>query len=79
LEITREQLPMIRRVVGRLEINGKCIPSDFDQTNEVKVTVRPKAEKFKRLEFAYRTKFRKGGKCKVVKQVSTYQTLVCSV
>jgi len=80
LEITRDQLPMIRKTVGRLEISGKSVAGDFDQTNEVRVTVKPKADKFKRLEFAYRTKFRNGGKCKVVEQQGTsYKTLVCGV
>lgn len=79
LEVTRDQLPAIRKAVGRLEISGKCIANDFDRTNEVRVTVKPKSDKFKRLEFAYRTKFRNGGKCKVVEQVSTYKSLVCSV
>lgn len=80
LEITRDQLPLIRKAVGRLEISGKSVAGDFDRTNEVRVTVKPKAEKFKRLEFAYRTKFRNGGKCKVVEQQgSSYKTLVCSV
>lgn len=80
LEITRDQLPLIRKVVGRLEVGGKSVTNDFDRTNEIRVTVKPKAEKFKRLEFAYRTKFRNGGKCKVVEQQgSSYKTLVCSV
>jgi hypothetical protein len=80
LRITRDQLPAIRKAVGRLEVSGKSIAGDFDRTNEVQVSVRPKAEKFNKLEFTYRSKFRNGGKCKVVEQQgSSYKTLVCSV
>ena len=79
LRITREQLPMIRKAVGRLVISGKNLAGDFDQTGEVQVSVQPKAEKFNKLEFVYRTKFRNGGKCKVVEQTSKYKSLVCSV
>jgi hypothetical protein len=80
MRITREQLPMIRKAVGRLEISGKSVAGDFDTTGEIQVLVRPKTEKFKRLEFIYRSKFRNGGKCKVVEQQGgSYKTLVCSV
>jgi hypothetical protein len=76
--VTREQLPLIRKIVGRVKVISKTVPYDFDRTGEVNVTVRPIAEAFKMLDFTYRTKFRNGGKCKVVEtQSSTYKTIVC--
>ena len=79
-DVTRNQLPALRKALGRLEMSGKDLANDFDKSNEVCVTVKPKAEKFNRLRFVYRTKFRNDGKCKVVEQESTkYKSLVCKV
>lgn len=79
-DISRAQLPVLRKALGRLEVYGKNVADDFDTTGELVVTVKPKAEKFNQLRFVYRTKFRPGGKCKVVEQTqSSYKSLVCEV
>jgi hypothetical protein len=79
-DVERSQLPIIRKALGRLEMTGKDLAGDFDSSNEVCVTVKPKAKEFNRLRFVYRTKFRAGGKCKVVESTYTpYKSLVCSV
>jgi len=79
-DVTRAQLPVLRKAVGRFEVYGKNVADDFETSNELTVMVRPKAEKFNKLRFVYRTKFRSGGKCKVIEQKqSSYKTLVCEV
>ena len=81
IEVPRHDLSKVRKVVGRLKMAGKSMAYDFDRTNEIQVTLQPmdKALPFK---FAYRTKFRKGGKCEVVENVQpayVSKSLVCKV
>ena len=76
LEISRADLPKVRQICGRLRMNGKHVAGDFDETGEIKVTVRPMSEAFSRLSFTYRTKLR-GTKCHVVETRSSYKSLVC--
>jgi hypothetical protein len=78
IQIDRKDLHAIRKVVGRMEMDGKYLPYDFDSTNEVCVEMKPKSEKFNTLTFLYRTPY-KAGKCKVVESVSTHKSLVCSI
>lgn len=69
-------LSQIRKIVGRLEVTGKDVPCDFEDTNEIRVCVKPKSDKWSKLSFSYRTKLR--GKCCHVETVrSEYKTLVC--
>jgi hypothetical protein len=79
IEIKREDLPKIRKAVGRLEMDGKYLPWNFESTKEICVEMNPKAEKFNRLRFMYRAKYRPGGKCEIVEQVSKSKALVCKV
>ena len=81
IEVSRSQLAMIRKIVGRLQVTDKYVPHDFDKTSEVIVTVRPMSKDFDALKFTYRSPFRGGGKCHVETQVSTskYQSIVCKV
>ena len=79
IEIKREDLSKIRKAVGRLEIDGKYLPYNFDTTKEVCVEVNPKSEKFNMMRFMYRAKYRAGGKCEIVEQVSKSKALVCKV
>jgi hypothetical protein len=80
-DVSRDTLPKLRKIVGRLQVVGKSVPNDFDRTKEVIVTVRPMSKDFDMLRFTYRSPFRGGGKCHVEKIVSTtnYQTIVCKV
>ncbi len=79
LEIKRENLPAVRKVVGRMEMTSKFLPWNFKSTQEVCVEMTPKSEKYNNLCFLYRTKFRPGGKCEIVENVSVCQSLVCKV
>ena len=78
-EVSRKQLADLRKAVGRLQVEGKYVPGDFNRTSEVVVTVRPMSKDFDMLRFVYRAPFRGGGKCRVESVSSTYQTIVCKV
>ena len=81
IAVSKSDLSKVRRVVGRLGMYGKDIASDFDQTNEIIVTLKPVSNDYP-FRFSYRSKFRKGGKCEVQEHVSqAYATksLVCKV
>lgn len=77
--VTRDQLPLIRKALGRLTMNGKTAAYDFDKTNEIEVTLSPMDKQFSDLRFVYRVKFRKGGKCRIIRSQSQYEnvSLVC--
>ncbi len=76
-EVKREDLPAIRKAVGRLSVERKDVPYDYDTTQTLEVTVKPHDERFNCVSFRYRTPMRSNAKCKVVEQVSKYKTLVC--
>jgi hypothetical protein len=80
-DIDRSKLAMLRKVVGRLQVTNKYIPSDFNSRKEVLVTVAPMSKAFDMLRFTYRSPFRGGGKCHVetITSTNTYQNLVCKV
>ena len=81
IAVTRAELPTLRKVVGKLKVQYKSPAYDFDTTNELQVTIQP-VDKELPFSFTYRTKYRKGGKCKVVEQVSpayVSKSLVCEV
>ena len=77
LSMSREDLPALRKAVGRLKVTGKSVAYDYDRTNELVISVKPENEEFSELSFCYRAQL-KGTRCKVETQVSTYRTLVCS-
>lgn len=72
-------LPIIRKIVGRMSMEGKTLAGDFDDSNEIVVTLKPVSLELNTLSFSYRTQFRGGGKCHVehVTNNSSYKTLVC--
>jgi len=78
IHVKRDQLPLIRKVCGRVKVTDKNISSDYDTTGEIQVTIRPMAKEFNCVEFSYRTPLR-GHKCQVetVTNNSSYKTLVC--
>lgn len=76
-EIKREELPTLRAAVGRLTVDGKSVPYDYDTKGEIEVTVRAYDEKLRPVRFRYRTKLRAGAKCKVIKSKTVYNTLIC--
>lgn len=76
-EIERKDLPLVRKAVGRLTIDSKTVPCDFDTSNKIEVTVRPHDERMSNLRFRYRTEIKSGSKCQVVEQKTSYKTLVC--
>ena len=81
IDVQASELPAVRKVVGRLSVVGKDTAWDFDTTNELSVTVRPKSDDYP-FSFRYRTKYRKGGKCEVVTSATPPQVrtnLVCKV
>jgi hypothetical protein len=78
-EISRKQLTDLRKAVGRLSVESKYVPGNFNETSEIVVTVKPMSKDFDMLKFSYRSPFRGGGKCHVETQTSSYQTMVCKV
>lgn len=77
--IERKQLPLVRRALGKLRLAGKSPAHDFDTSNRISVRMQPVSKRFSHMCFTYHTKFRKGGKCKVVTQEYKSQSLVCEV
>lgn len=78
--IERGQLPQVRRAMGRLTVVSKEPSYHFDDDRMLDVTVRPLKKEFSDLRFRYKTKYRSGGRCKVVAQTTTWtdKKLVCS-
>lgn len=77
VSVPRSALTTIRKIVGRMTTNGKSLAWDFKTTNEVVVTLIPVAKEWNRMAFAYRTPYRRGGKCHVETVISTSETLIC--
>lgn len=77
-DIKREDLMTVRKVFGRLKVTGTDVPYDYKQTGQILVAVKPMKEEFSHITFRYRKPYKGDGKCKIVEQVSTYQTLVCT-
>lgn len=77
--IKRQDLPKLRKAIGRVQVVTKHVPHDHETTKEIAVVVKPLAKEFEKLRFKYRTKFRNGGKCRIVKQENSYATIVCDV
>jgi len=75
-QIKPEQLVLVRKICGRLQVQSKYVPYDFDQTQEIIVNVKPMDKKWSHLSFSYRSKLR-GKRCRVETHSSQYQTLVC--
>lgn len=78
IAIKREDLPALRKAIGRVTVVGKNVSQYSSEPNTISVTLKPLSSNFSKLRFTYKTKLRNGGKCKIVEQVSTYKTLVCS-
>jgi hypothetical protein len=76
--IDRKDLPTLRRLFGRLKVTANEVPYDYAKTQEIVVHVVPMKEEFSNLKFTYRKPYKGDGKCKIVEQVSKYQTLVCT-
>lgn len=80
VEIRRDQLPMMRKVLGRLTVYGKTTAYDFNESNELVVIVKPVNKDFDQIQLSYRTPYRAGGKCHVetvVSPATSHVTLVC--
>ncbi len=78
IQITKKELPFVRKIVGRLTMTGKTIGCSTPGKETVNVNMKPLSKEWGELEFQYSTKFR-AGKCKIVEQpTSSYKTLVCS-
>jgi len=78
-EVKRSDLPALRKAIGSLRVDGKNAAYDFNETNEVVVSVKPTNKAFDKIAFKYRSPFRAGGKCHVETSVSTNTYLVCRV
>lgn len=80
IRITRDQLPELRKAVGRVTVDGKYLcDAQENGKNMVQVTVKPVAKEFSALCFTYKTPLRAGGKCKVVETPYISRSLVCEV
>ncbi len=76
--IKREDLPLLRKIVGRVAVSNTTVPYDYDTRHEIEVTLRPVADEFKMLSFSYQKPYSGKGKCKVVESTQTYRSLVCT-
>ena len=76
-EIKREELPLIRKAVGRLSVMRKEVAWDYNTTGEIEVYIMPSSKDFDFITFRYRSKLRPSAKCKVVESTNTYRSLVC--
>jgi hypothetical protein len=79
IRIKREDLPKVRKIVGRLQLAGKELAHDFDESGQINVTMKP-MDKTNPVMFVYKTKYRRGGKCEVVENVNPAtitKSLVC--
>ncbi len=71
----REHLPLIRKTLGRLHVEGK----ELCDSEKGTITVHLSAEQFPGIDFSYERPLGTGCQCRIVEQTSTYKTLVCSV
>lgn len=76
--IKRSDLPLLRKVVGRVQVVSTDVPYNYDTVKEVEVNIKPMADEFSCLRFTYRKPYNGDGKCKVVEQTYTNRTLVCN-
>jgi hypothetical protein len=78
-EVSVEQLPAIRRALGRLKLVNKY-PVQRKRVRRLWFELRPVDEAFAHLSFRYQTKLPKGAKCRIVstRSTSNYKSLVCS-
>jgi hypothetical protein len=74
--IKREDLAAIRQAFGPLKVQGKEVPYDYYEKEEINVVVTPKDPDVD-ITFCYRKHYTGNGKCKVVEVPTTYKTLVC--
>jgi hypothetical protein len=78
LDVTKQDLPAIRKVVGRLTMTGKRLGCDTPGKETVIVRLEPMSKDWKMLAFEYPVRYR-AGKCQIVEQSGySYKTLVCS-
>jgi len=78
LDVAKEDLPAIRKVVGRLTMTGKRLGCDKPGKETVIVGLKPMSQEWEALRFEYPVRYRPG-KCRIVEQPSgSYKTLVCS-
>jgi hypothetical protein len=78
LDVTKQDLPAIRKVVGRLTMTGKRLGCDTPGKETVIVGLKPMSKEWEALSFEYPVRYRPG-KCKIVEQSGySYKTLVCS-
>lgn len=68
---------IIHDIVGELENYGVEPATEDLRKRLVYVTLRPVTEDFKHLRFRYQRKLKKDDKCKLVRQKSTYVSMVC--
>jgi len=79
IQITKAELPIVRKIVGRLTMVDKSLASSTPGNEKIGVTMKPLAKEWDSLRFTYTVKYR-AGKCKIVDQpTSSYKTLVCGV
>jgi len=78
LDVTKQDLPAIRKVVGRLTMTGKRLGCEKPGKETVIVALKPMSKEWEALSFEYPVRYRPG-KCKIVEQSGySYKTLVCS-
>lgn len=75
ISVDKSELPELRKIVGRFTMVYKTA-IERGGKDMVRVTLEPQTDDWKPLQFCYEVAYRPG-KCKIVKQVSTYKSLVC--
>jgi hypothetical protein len=77
--VTLEELIKLRKLVGRLKKVGMETLYGEERDTHVNVVVTPADKEYKDvISFKYKRELTPNSKCKVVAQVSTYHTVVCS-
>lgn len=78
IDVTKQDLPAIRKVVGRLTMTGKRLGCEQPGKETVIVGLQPMSKEWSCLKFEYPVRYR-SGKCQIISQPGySYKTLVCT-
>jgi hypothetical protein len=76
-EIQRNQLPLIRKLFGRLRAGYRSLGVVRDGVQMIDVRVHLHDKQWDGITFEYEVPYRSGGKCHIETVDSSYKTLVC--
>lgn len=76
-DVARNQLPLIRKLFGRLHTGYRCLGAVRDGVQMISVRLELCDKQWDGITFEYETPYRAGGKCHIETVESNYKTLVC--